>query len=88
MPIWEYKVILPRLEVNLSRYKTMQSRLKAKSDSIEEVLDKYGPQFDSIAEVLNRYGQEGWELVAVETTSYGDEEEQPVVYLKRPVSEG
>ena len=87
MPIWEYKIVLPRIEVNTSRYKSMKARGKAEPDTVAEVLNKDRPEFDSIAEVLNKYGREGWELVAIETISYGEEEEQPVAYLKRLVAD-
>jgi hypothetical protein len=86
MPVWEYKVVLPRLEVDLSRFKAGQAKLKPEPESAADVLNRYGPEFDSIAEVLNRYGQEGWELVAVEMIDYGKGEEQPIAFLKRSVA--
>jgi hypothetical protein len=87
MERWEYKVILPRLEVDVSRLRAHQAKSKPEVMSMRDVLDKYGPEFDSIAEVLNKYGQEGWELVAIETTSYHEMEEQPVAYLKRRIEQ-
>ena len=65
----------------------MQAKLKPEAETMSDVLNRYGPEFDSIAEVLNKYGRKGWELVAIETTGYGKEEEQPVAYLKRSIVE-
>jgi len=71
MPKWEYKVLFPRIEIKIDRIKAIEAGEK--------------PELDSIAEVLNKYGQEGWELVSVGSTDMG-RGEQPVAYLKRPLT--
>jgi len=49
--LWAYKVVLLRLEVDLSRIDALKTGSR--------------PEFDSIAQVLNEHGRQGWELVTV-----------------------
>jgi len=49
--LWAYKVILLRVEVDLSRVRAERAGSR--------------PEFDSIGEVLNEYGRQGWQLVTV-----------------------
>ena len=73
---WEYKIVLPQVEVGVSRVEAAR-----KGTSIK-------PECDSIAEVLRKYGSQGWELVSVVNTTLANaNKEQPVAYFKRPAED-
>ena len=73
MTKWEYKVVLPQVEVGVARVEAASKGISIK------------PECDSIAEVLRKYGSQGWEMVSVVNTTLANaNKEQPVVYFKRP----